>query len=214
MDRRRMVTVLRPGQEQAAAAALVASHAQYPAFRHVFPDPIGRQRALLPFFTATVRDAVPFGAVHAVAEGATVLGVAVWLPPGAFPWSAGRKLRATPSFLRVLAAAPASFANFVRYGANAERAHPTDRHWYLVVLGVRPEAQRQGIGSLVLRPVLDRADEEGVACHLETSDRANVAFYQRLGFSVSHDELSLVPGGPAHVAMRRPPRAERDRALG
>ena len=200
---------LGPGQVGAAAAALAASHADYPAFRHVFPDPARRARALPPFFAAAVADAVAHGTVFGVLEGARALGVGVWLPPGGFPWTSRRKLRATPAFLRVLAADPLRFPAFTRYGANAERAHPAGRHWYLVVLGVRPEAQGRGIGTAVLEPVLHQADSEGVDCHLETSDRANVAYYERFGFSVVDDALPLVPGGPTHVAMRRPPSPRR-----
>ena len=195
------------GHAAVAAAALAASHADYPAFRSVFPDPARRARALLPFFTAAVRDALPFGAVHVAEDGSNVAATAVWLPPGAFPWTAGRKLRAAPAFLQVLAADPRRFATFSRYGANAERAHPSGRHWYLVVLGVRPEAQRGGVGSRLVEPVLERADVDGVDCYLETSDPGNVAFYERFGFSVVDDALALVPGGPTHVAMRRSGRA-------
>jgi ribosomal protein S18 acetylase RimI-like enzyme len=190
---------------RSAADALAAGHADYPAFRYLFPDPGRRARALRPFFAATVRDAVPFGHVWAAVDGRRVDAVGVWLPPGAFPWSAWRKLRATPAFLRVFAADPRAFRTFVGYGANAERAHPSEAHWYLVVLSVRPEAQRRGLGSRLVEPILARADADGLPSYLETSDPANVAFYRRFGFEVTDRALQLVPGGPTHVAMRRSP---------
>jgi len=65
------------GLESAAAAALAASHADYPSFRSVFPDPARRCRALPPFFVATIRDAMRFGLVHGVVDGSKVLAVAV-----------------------------------------------------------------------------------------------------------------------------------------
>lgn len=136
------------------------------------------------------------------ASGSTaVIGV---LPPGAFPWSVRRKLSAMPYFLRVLAADPRHFPKFIWYGANVGRAHPADRHWYLVVAGVRPQAQRQGLGSRLMRHELDAADSDGTPVYLETADRADIAYYQRFGFIVIDDALELVPGGPSHVAMRRP----------
>lgn len=201
---RAVVGVLPAGLEWAAAVALAASHGEYPSFRRVFPSPARRGRALRPFFAATIRDAMRFGVVRAAWQGPKVLAVAVWLPPGAFPWTARRKLSATSYLLRVLAADPRNFPNFMRYGANAERAHPADRHWYLVVAGVRPEAQRQGFGSRLMRPELDVADSDGMPVYLETADRANIAYYERFGFTVIDHSLELVPGGPAHVAMRRP----------
>ncbi|MFP5319894.1 MAG: GNAT family N-acetyltransferase [Acidimicrobiia bacterium] len=199
------VVVLDRGRASEAADALAASHAEYPAFRHVFPDPRRRARALRPFFLATVADAVPFEAVYAAVDGPRVLGAAVWLPPGAFPWSAWRKARAAPAFLRVLLADPRHFGAFAKVGANAEKAHPEEPHWFLEVLGIRPEAQRQGLGTRLVEPALARADAAGLPCLLETSDPANVAFYERFGFTVADAALTLVPGGPTHVAMHRPP---------
>lgn len=201
------IAVLVKGQADAAADALTMSHADYPAFCHVFPERRRRIRALAPFFRATVRDAIPFGAVYgALGEGRDVVAVAVWLPPGAFPWSARRKARATPEFLRVLVSYPSAFRTFARYGSNAERAHPHEAHWYLEVLGVRPEWQRQRLGRRLMEPVLDRADRDGRPCLLETADRANVPYYERFGFTVVDHDLPLVPDGPTHVAMRRPAR--------
>lgn len=196
-------TVLAPGQERAAGAALAASHAEYPAFCSLFPDPDRRARALLAFFTATVKDAINFGVVHAAFDGSTVIGAAVWLPPGGFPWSARRQAAAMPTFVRVFVAYPSRFATFISYGMAAQRAHPSDDHWYLVALGVRPGAQRTGLGTELLAPVLHRAGHDKASCYLETSDRCNVAFYERLGFRTVADDLALLPGGPAHVAMRR-----------
>lgn len=193
---------LEPGQHHQAAAVLTASHADYPAFKSVFPDRPRRVRALRPFFATTVRDAIRYGTVDGCAVDRRLSGVAAWLPPGRFPWTPSRKLRATGAMLRVAVASPSSFARFVRYGANAEKSHPAEPHWYLVVLGVRPDAQRLGIGTRLLEPALARADTDGLPCWLETSDLANVAFYRRFGFHVQ-DEVQLAPGGPAHMAMRR-----------
>ncbi len=197
---------LDPGQQTGAAEAFVASHGDYPAFRSVFPDPVRRRHGLLPFFTATVGDALRYRTVYAAVDGSTVVGAAVWLPPGAFPWSLRRQAAATPAFARVMTAYPSRFPKFLRYGMTAQRAHPPGEHWYLVALGVRPEARGAGIGRRLLTPVLDRADDDRVACYLETSDRGNIPFYERLGFSMVDDNLVLVKGGPSHVAMRREPR--------
>jgi hypothetical protein len=116
------VAVLGREQARAAAAAVAAGHAAYPAFRHVFPDPGTRAKVLPIFFEATVRDAVPFGSVLAVTDGDRVDATAVWLPPGGFPWTPRRKLRATVAFARIMARAPRRFPSFMRYGANIEAA--------------------------------------------------------------------------------------------
>ena len=108
--------------------------------------------------------------------------------------------------MRVLFADPRAFPAFMRHGAAVERTHKGDRSWYLVVLSVRPEHQRQGLGTRLVEPIFERADRDGATCRLETSDPANVAFYERFGFEVVGGG---VPGAPVLTAMRRSPRARR-----
>jgi GNAT superfamily N-acetyltransferase len=207
-DRGAGVEIVPLGRERLGevGAVFAASHREYPTFRHVFPDPRRRAVALRAFFTATVRDALTAGRVEAAVAGGRLLGVAIWLPPGAFPWSAARQLKSAPAMLRVLAAAPGAFPTFMRYGANAARLHPRDRHWNLETMGLHPDAQGRGIGSRLIAPGLARADRDRLPCYLTTGRRENLRFYERFGFVVEHDALQLVPGGPTSWGMRRAPR--------
>jgi ribosomal protein S18 acetylase RimI-like enzyme len=187
-----------------AGDVFASSHADYPAWRHVFPDPAQRERALRVFFVATMRDALPFGAINAAVRDGQVVGIAVWPPPGRFPWSLSRRLRASPAMLRVLGVAPGRFRVLARLGANAERLHPTYPHWNLETLGIRREAQGLGIGTRLMAPGLTRADQASLPCYLTTAKRENVGFYERFGFAVVNDALPLPPGGPTQWGMRRP----------
>jgi GNAT superfamily N-acetyltransferase len=86
-----------------------------------------------------------------------------------------------------------------------ERHHPEQPpHWYLAILGTDPAAQGRGLGSLLLAPVLERCDDDGVGAYLESSKERNLAFYARHGFRVTR-ELRL-PRGPRLWAMWRDPR--------
>ena len=195
---------LRRDQALSAGEVLSRSHADYPTFTHTFPEPARRARALRAFMTVVARDAAHFGSVYAAeTRDGRVHGVAIWLPPGKFPWSAWRQVRGMPWMLSVLRASPRSFPVFMRTGMRGARLHPPDSHWYLEVMGVAPEAQGKGLGGRLLAPVLETADREHVDCYLETADRTNVRFYERHGFRLEEGEMQLVPGGPVHVAMRR-----------
>lgn len=127
--------------------------------------------------------------------------VAVWIPPkemrrGTVDWER-HATASEPHFgdrLAVIDEGDAVLAPF----------RPKEPSWYLATMGVRPDHQRQGLGSAVLRPVLTRCDEEGMACSLETSSPDNVAFYRRLGFEVLH-EVSMPHDGPMVWIMWRDP---------
>jgi GNAT superfamily N-acetyltransferase len=155
-------------------------------------------------FTGVARDAARLGSAYgALSEDGSLLGAAIWLAPGRFPWSATRQLRGAGWMLRVLRADPSSFRAFMKTGANGARLHPTYPPWFLETMGVDPAVQRKGLGGQLLEPVLGIADRDRADCYLETADRANVDYYERHGFVVENSSLQVVPGGPAHVAMRR-----------
>lgn len=198
---------LRRADSRAAGDLLAASHAEYPAFRHVYPAPGVRRRALVPFMTVSAADAAAFDASTAAWGRHGLVGVALWLPPGAFPWSIRRKLRATPGLLRTALAAPRSFPAFSRIGAAAEKVHPREPHWYLEALGVHPAGQGRGVGGRLMSMGLQRADADGLPCYLETSDPNNEGFYRQFGFEVVQPHLQHLAGGPAYLGMRRAPRA-------
>jgi GNAT superfamily N-acetyltransferase len=199
---------LSPGQAEAAGAILARSHADYPSFRHLFPDDERRPRVLVAMFTGVVRDAARLGSAYGALDADGELrAVAIWLAPGRFPWSALRQLRGSGWMLSILRAYPGSFRAFMQTGANGARLHPPGPHWYLETMGVDPTVQRQGLGGRLLKPVLEIADRDQVDCYLETAEPRNVEYYARHGFVVENPALQLVPNGPPQIAMRRLPGA-------
>jgi ribosomal protein S18 acetylase RimI-like enzyme len=194
---------LRAADAAAAGRLLAASHRDYPAFRVEFPDPRVRSRVLIPFQTAAARDA----AVHGSAVGAFLdghlAGVALWQPPGRFPLGPLRKARMVPALLRVAIAAPRAFPQFARSGATLEKAFPDEPVWYLQALGVHPDAQRRGVGAALLSAGLAVVDAEHAACHLHTSDTANLEYYRRWGFQLTQPAFTAGGGGPTYYGMTR-----------
>jgi GNAT superfamily N-acetyltransferase len=92
----------------------------------------------------------------------------------------------------------------MRVGAALENAHPAEAAWYLEAMGVHPRAQRRGVGSRLITPVLTLADESGLPCYLQTSDPANIEYYRRYGFEVSQPSIETIPDGPRYIGMTRP----------
>ena len=51
-----------------------------------------------------------------------------------------------------------------------------------------------------------RADEEGIPCYLEASNKTNVPFYERKGFKLMEEDGEVtLPDGPTFYRMWREP---------
>ncbi len=129
------------------------------------------------------------------------VGAAVWRGPGGYPEPLSAQLRLLPRFLRLF---PREFLRASRAMNVLARVHPREPHWYLLAVGVVPEATGQGRGSAVLEPVLARCDAEGLPAYLEASSADNVRLYERLGFE-SLAEVEIFSGVRVRP-MRREPR--------
>jgi ribosomal protein S18 acetylase RimI-like enzyme len=200
------VEKLRPDQVDEAAGLLSRAFETTPDYTHMFPDPYTRRDALRGFMRAPVRDAEAEGTCWSASKDGALIGVACWQAPDRYPWSLGRNLRALPSMLSVLRHAPGSIRNLVRFGSNIDAHFPKDKPlWYLQVIGVSPEARGLGVGSRLLEPVFDLADQKRIPCYLETSNPEAVPFYLRAGFEIDANGVELMPGGPSYWLMTRSP---------
>ena len=64
-----------------------------------------------------------------------------------------------------------------------EQAHPRERpHYYLSLLGTRPDRRGEGLGMGLLAGCLALFDAEGVPTYLESSNPANDERYEAIGY--------------------------------
>jgi GNAT superfamily N-acetyltransferase len=106
--------------------------------------------------------------------------VALWIPPGGTELTAREENELEPLLRRLVGErAPAVLELLESF----EAAHPRDRpHYYLSLLGVHPDHRGKGIGMGLLADCLGLIDAEGMAAYLESSNPANDARYERIGF--------------------------------
>jgi ribosomal protein S18 acetylase RimI-like enzyme len=129
-------------------------------------------------------------------------GAAYWAPPGKHHLGLLQQVRLIPAMVRSVTARRMPT---VSRGFNAvEKLHPNEPHWYLSVLGVDPEKQGQGIGTALMRPVLEMCDRDGTPAYLESSKEKNVPLYERNGFRVTR-VFEIPGGGPPIWMMWREP---------
>ncbi|PWT96009.1 MAG: hypothetical protein C5B53_10455 [Candidatus Melainabacteria bacterium] len=80
--------------------------------------------------------------------------------------------------------------------------HPP--HCYLYLIGVRPDLQRHGLGSRLLSSTLRKVDALSRGAFLETSNQANIQFYERFGFRTT-GQYYILKGSPPTWTMWRSP---------
>jgi ribosomal protein S18 acetylase RimI-like enzyme len=67
---------------------------------------------------------------------------------------------------------------------------PKEPIYYLWFIGVKPDAQHRGIGSALLRQIIQDAEQENRPLCLETSTQKNIPWYQKFGFTI-YNELDI-----------------------
>ena len=174
----------------ALSETLAAAFHDDPVFRWWIADG-GRRRQIVPAFFGVIVDAhLTAGEVHATHDLASV---AVWAAPDA------AEDEALPGAIAEAVAEHADRA-FEIFERLAEQ-HPAESHWYLPFAGTRPGRQSRGLGSAVMRPVLDACDAAGMPAYLEATSEQSARLYARHGFEVV-GEIRL-PDGPSLRPMWR-----------
>lgn len=174
--------------QQRMAATLAAAFADDPVFSWLLPPGVpSRERRMLTLFAGLVRSYVTKDHSFMAGDGDAV---ALWAPPGRWETPMGDIFSQLGPFLGALRFRA---IHSLRCLLTVEKHHPKDPpHWYLGFLGTVPERQSQGLGSELLREVLQVADRDGTAAYLESSNPRNIPLYRRHGFEVV-EELPM-PG--------------------
>jgi GNAT superfamily N-acetyltransferase len=181
------------------AAQLVRTFFDDPVIMHIFRNVGRRPEGLRRYFSTQMRaDYLPFGGCYTT-DGYE--GAAIWAPAGK-PLLTG--IKAITTMLPVFPFVAAHLVTTLRMLKLIESLHPHEPHWYLATLGTAPEVQGQGVGTALMRPVLDHCDANGLPAYLESSKERNVPFYSRHGFKVVK-EVPLPGGGPTIWTMWRDP---------
>jgi ribosomal protein S18 acetylase RimI-like enzyme len=132
------------------------------------------------------------------------IGAAMWMPPGTWKLSPLAQLGMLPAMAR---AVRGDLPRVVKLDSFVEKGHPDEPpHWYLNAMGVTPDWQGRGIGTALMRPVLQRCDAKSVPAYLETSTTRGCALYERNGFEVV-EECRVAADAPPIWRMWRKPRA-------
>jgi GNAT superfamily N-acetyltransferase len=132
-----------------------------------------------------------------------VVGGALWVPPGRWRLTVLQQLSLLPGMLRVFGR---TLGRAQRGLVVIDAGHPRKPHYYLDTLGVDPDWQGKGLGSALMRPVLERCDRERMPAYLNAGSPRSRDLYLRHGFRV-REEFRLPEDGPPLWRMWREPQS-------
>ncbi len=190
-----------PAHTDTISETLAQAFHDDPLFTWLVPDAVDRRRRLPPMFAVFSDFFLPHGETYLARDGA---GAAMWTPAGVEPVPAEQG----ELFARRMSAVLGDDAER-GFAVNEvlEEHHPAEPCFYLQFVGVAPEHQGRGIGSRLLRTVLQRCDATGTPAYLEASSRDNRRLYERHGFVVTAEVTA--PDGPPLWPMWRDPAPSR-----
>lgn len=161
----------------AIAATLSAAFDADPLWSWAFPDDDRRPAQYEAFFGLFIESAIPNGWVWTTDQATAV---AVWTPPGKSELSDEAQARVEPFLTAELGAHAKSV---LQVFDSFESACPDGvDFYYLSLLGTHPDHRGRGLGMELLGANLTQIDAEGIPAYLESSNPANNARYERLGF--------------------------------
>jgi ribosomal protein S18 acetylase RimI-like enzyme len=172
-------------------ASKIAARAYIEAedFSSLSIDPAKRKKNLIRTMGMTFRYSLKYGVVHAPSQN--IEGVAAWLPHNRVKIPTWQYIRL--GMLPVVISAGKDVRNelmhFDRLAKQKHKEHANFPHLYLYNLAVDPKHQRKGWTSVLLNPMLAKADELRLPCYLESPER-NVSLYEHFGFEVK-EHISL-----------------------
>jgi len=179
--------------DTAALAPIVAAFAHDPVARWMYPTDTQYFTHFPTFVRLFAGKAFATGSADVGAAGHAA---ALWLPPGCEPDDEplGTFLSETIALDRQL--------ELFSVIDQMSSFHPFTPHWYLPLIGVKPEWQGAGYGSRLLAQGLARCDADRLPAYLESSNPRNIPLYERHGFRV----IGTIQAGnsPVLVPMLRP----------
>jgi GNAT superfamily N-acetyltransferase len=197
--------IVRVAENQIEVAAGILARAFYsdPPMVYAVPDAAERARVLPLLMRTFVTYASMFGEPFTTAGKPEA--VALWLPLEEFDTPERDRQAGIDRIPEILGAG--NFMRLMHIASIAERFHKAtapEPHLYLQFLGVEPPRQGNGLGSALIRPMLARADEEGIRCYLETFQPRNVPLYRRHGFEIAIEEVEPNSGIRGWAFLRKP----------
>src|SRR4051794_20249030 len=162
-----------PADVDPVTRVLYAAFLEDPLWRWVFSDLAGLEL----LWRLYIQSALRYPHMWVADDHAAV---SVWIPPGGTELTADEEVLAEQLIEEFVGDHAAAVMELLE---RFEAAHPHERpHYHLTLLGTDPDRRGDGLGMALLADNLARIDEQGMPAYLESSNPANDARYEAVGF--------------------------------
>ena len=193
-----VIRAAREDELPAIGALISNSFDDLAADAYLVPVPEDRERVMADFFTLETENAYRYGKVEVIDHpDGGYAAAAVW-------FDRVNELPEPEDYMdRLTALAGEHLERFAALGELFEKNHPTEPHWHLAFLAVRPSEQGHGLGGALMKRTHDELDAAGVPAYLEATNENNVRLYRRYGYEPMDPFEIFLPDGTPFYRMWR-----------
>ena len=198
-------SLLRKKEIRNAVETLASAFMKDPLCCWLFEEESSRYQYLQEYFLFRVRYGYKFGEIHKTSK--KFEGIAIWLPGDEAEVTYRRGLR-TGGFRFIFKMGFEKMKKLTiasDYVADIRNSIIQPPYTELSPIGVKPEYQGKGFGSKLLRPMMQKFDNEKTVCFLETQNPENILLYEKLGFEIAREGI-MPESDLHHWGMMRTPR--------
>ena len=182
------IRAIKDGEAPALASSISRAFFDDPMMLFIMPDANKRMKQSEWMFSKLLKYTRHYG--HVYTDDKQTAG-SIWLPPGNTTMSQIGMLRAG-LWQMPFQVGLRGFLRFGRLDVVASKAHKKavqGDHWYLLGLGVDPDAQKTGLGTEAIEIGAEQAKAAGLPVYLETMTQSNVDYYTKRGFEVAEEVI-------------------------
>lgn len=186
-----------PGDIDTVAEIVADSFLHLEAIRFLVADPDRRRQVTRAWYRLHIAHAIEGAGQVVMTEDASA--AAVWFD------RTGEVSEPQDYAKRLAEIAGEDLPQFQELDAQMEAQHPTEAHWHLLFLAVRPQRWNQGLGSRLMDYTHTRLDAEGVPGYLEATSVQNRRLYRRHGYTDMNPPVITLSDATILYRMWRPP---------
>lgn len=168
-----------------ASVCLVSAFENYPIFVYILPNNEERKIKLEYIFIFLLSLGISNGEV--IADSEKLAGISIWYSLKSMNVTLCDVFRSglISLYLKLDGKSFRRFMDLKRQKSIVRNQLLNDKQLiFLDVMGIDPLYQKKGIASSLLLCKLKEFDQLQLDCYLETSDRKNIKYYEKFGFSV------------------------------